>query len=356
MAEKSNTESVGTGLIQIREVSQFSSKPHSGGNTHVVIMQKTGGAEKYYMTLRSDQDRLSLGEQVWGNYVCYVVDLGWHKLTIQREFTTVDRITKVQVKAEITYQAIDGKKVVLSSDDAVRSMREDIEAILQRVIEKITMTQTTPEVLEGQVLSLSSHFANSLGLSMPQVRIQVDWDKEVIARLKEEQARSRKHEIEDIERKRKAKIEDEDRSRAHNLEIQDVRNIDQILEELNMAALPPDMKLKLMSMERKEAYAQIANFIQEQRNIYMQERKAQVLRDHETIKTLIDRGVLEKMDLTDFGQALLERYTKGSNKEEMDPSLFFGAAQARPMLGGESGRKTPRLPDISQTDPDDANK
>ena len=51
------------GLVEVESAARFQAKPRSGGNTHVVVMEKSGSALRHYCTLRSNADTLSIGEQ-----------------------------------------------------------------------------------------------------------------------------------------------------------------------------------------------------------------------------------------------------------------------------------------------------
>ena len=65
--------SVREGLIEVIEAKRFQAKPRSGGNEHVVVMEKVGTRVNHYCTLRSRDEQLSIGEQLWGNFVCFVM-------------------------------------------------------------------------------------------------------------------------------------------------------------------------------------------------------------------------------------------------------------------------------------------
>ena len=170
------------GLVQIIEVERFQAKPRSGGNTHVVVMERSGSTLRHYCTLRSDQDKLSIGEQLWGKYVCYVVSLGQREMRIEQDFQTNNQLDSIRVVADVVYAAVDGERVVLGVEDALHTLREDLVALLRREIRRLSMEQIAEEQLEAKLNAASASLQGRLGIAVERARVRVDWDDKELAR------------------------------------------------------------------------------------------------------------------------------------------------------------------------------
>ena len=342
MATKmSDKLSVREGLIQVVSTERFQSKPRSGGNTHVVVMEKTGGALRHHCTLRSDKDALSIGEQLWGNFVCYVVDLSSRELRIEDKFPTHDRITDVRAVVNVIYRAMDGERVTLGVEDALQSLREDLVTLLRREIVRLPLEQVTEEYLETRLNQESARFQARLGIAIERTRVRVDWPEEVLARRRADLERKQAQEAEDIQRQREWKIKDLERRRAEVLEMEDIEHIDQLIQRWGLESLPADVRLRLHASPRKEALQQVIALIEEQRAYMRQALDSRVKQEYELIGKLIDDGVLEEMDLADFGKGLLERYRHSVAFEEAfgaPAGILFGGSQ-RPKLESKEGEQ-----------------
>src|SRR5512139_4071727 len=97
----SNKLSVREGLIKVVSAERFQAKPRPGGNVHVVVMQRSGDSLRYYTTLKSRNDSLSMGEKFWGSFVFLVVDMSLRQFTVQWDFPTRDHITNVHIHGTI---------------------------------------------------------------------------------------------------------------------------------------------------------------------------------------------------------------------------------------------------------------
>jgi hypothetical protein len=116
---------------------------------------------------------------------------------------------------------------------------------------------------------------------------------------------------------------------------------------MGLAELPPDIRLQLMALPRQEAYQKIAEFIEQQRAAVQDMMIQRRQQDYDLMKTLIENGTLEEMDLVDFGTSLVKRYQHAYASEEllgMSPSILFGSSSKRQIGEGESSDK-PQLPE-----------
>jgi hypothetical protein len=342
--------SVREGLIQVVSAERFQSKPRSGGNTHVVVMEKTGRTVRHYCTLRSDKDTLSIGEQLWGNFVCYVVDLSSRELRIEEEFPTHDRITDVRAIVDVIYRATDGELVALGIEDALQSLREDLVTLLRREIVRLPLEQVTEEYLETRLNQESTRFQTRLGIAIERTRVRVDWPEEVLARRRAAEEREHALREEDVQRRRDWELEDRARQRKERLELEDIEHIDTLIRRLGLEALPADVRLRLHALPREEAMQQVIALIEEQRRQVQDVLGRRMEQEYDLVRKLIDDGVLEEMDLVDFGKALLDRYRNGLTFGEafgMPSRLLFGESR-QPRLGSQkTGKDEPpgQLPD-----------
>jgi hypothetical protein len=351
-AKMSEKLSVREGLIQVVSAERFQSKPRSGGDTHVVVMEKTGRALRHYCTLRSDKDTLSIGEQLWGNFVCYVVDLGSREMRVDEEFPTHDRITDVHAAVDVIYRAVDGERVALGVEDALQSLREDLVTLLRREIVRLPLEQVTEEYLETRLNQASARFQARLGIAIERTRVRVDWPEEVLDRRRAAVEQKRAQREEEIQRQRDWELEDKERRRKERLELEDIEHIDTVIQRLGLEALPADVRLQLHALPREEAMQQVIVLIEEQRRQVQEVLGRRMEQEYDLVRKLIDDGVLEEMDLVDFGQALLDRYRDGLTFGEafgMPSRLLFGESQ-RPRLGSQKAgeeESTDQLPDRS---------
>ena len=143
-----NKQSVREGLIQVLSVERFQAKPRAGSNTTVVVMEQTGKALRHYGTLLPGQDALSIGERLWGKFVCYVVDMAERELHIDQKFLTYDRVASVRVQADVVYQVVDAERVAIRVEDAVKSLNTELLALLEREIVRLPLEQVTAQHLE----------------------------------------------------------------------------------------------------------------------------------------------------------------------------------------------------------------
>ena len=333
--EISSTLSVREGLIQVVNVERFQSKPRSGGNTHVVVMEKAGDVLRHYCTLKSDTDRLSIGEQLWGRFVCYIVDLSSRELRIEQEFPTRDRITSIRVVADVIYRAVDAERVTLGVDDALQSLHKDLTTVLRRGIARLPLEQVTEETLETRLNQESARFQSRLGIAIERTRVRVDWPEEVLARRRAADKQVRAQQAEDAQRQRAKKLEDEDRRRRESLEVEDIEHIDDVIQRLGLEGLSADFRLRLHSMSREEALNQIIELIGEERQYAREVWGRRMEEEYALLRELIDKGVLEEMDLVEFGKGLLDRYQHSMALEQTfgaPPSVLFGEVP-RPRIG-----------------------
>jgi hypothetical protein len=319
--------SVREGLIQVVSAERFQSKPRSGGNTHVVVMEKTGHTLRHYCTLRSDKDTLSIGEQLWGNYVCYVVDLGSREMRIEEEFPTSDRITDIRTTVDVLYSAIDGERVALGIEDALKSLRDDLATLLRREIVRLPLEQVTEEYLEARLNQESTRFQARLGITIERSRVHVEWPEEVLARRRASQEQERTLREEEAQRQREWNLEERARRREKSLELEDMEHIDTVIRLLGLEGLPADVRLRLHALPRQDALNEIIAAIEEQRKFVRGALDRRMQEEYALLRKLIDDQVLEDMDLVDFGKTLLDRYQHSLAFEEafgMPSRLLFG--------------------------------
>ena len=351
----SNKLSVREGLIRVVTAERFQSKPQPGGNIQVVVMQKIGNTLRHYVTLRSPRDKLSLGEKVWGDFICYIVDLSLRKMHIEQDFLTRDHITNVHVEADISYQVVDGELVAIGVEDALQALRDEIVMLLKREIGRLSLEHVTEQYLEGLLQKNSASFLGWLGIRVLKVRISTEWDKAVLDDLRARRDDLRRHEREDGERRRKEQIEAEDLQRKRRLEKEDIEHVNEILHQLGLHSLPADARLKLLSMPRAQAFDKIGEFIQQQRALVQDVLRQRAKEEYDLLRQMIDRGILEDFDLQDFGKTLLDRYTHMLSAHELlgvPPSLLFGDSP-RGMLG--EGKK-PKPPSKKNKTVEDVNE
>lgn len=336
--EMSSKLSVRDGLIQVVSAERFQAKPRSGTNSHVVVMEKTGNTLRHYCTLRSDQDKLSIGEQLWGNFVCYVIDLSSRKISIGQEFATQDRITNVRVAADVAYHVVDGEHVAIGVEDALQSLRDELVTVLKREIARLKLEQVNEEHLEGRLYQESARLQGWLGIAIERARVQIDWDKEILARLRADREQRLAQEADDAQRQREWQIDDQTRRRHQRLKMEDITHIDQVIQQLGLDGLPADVRLRLHSLPYEEALKEIIQTIEEQRKFTRDIMGRRMEEEYALLRKLIDSGVLEEMDLVEFGRSLLERYQHSLAMEEtfgIPPALLFGDAQRPKAIEGK---------------------
>lgn len=342
------------GLIQIVSAERFRNKPHSGEKTHVVVMEKVGSTLHHYRTLWSRGDQLSFGEKLWGNFVCYVVDLSSRELRISEEFETQDLITKVRVVADIRYRAINGEQVAIGVDDALRSLRDDFVAFLRRQIRVLPLEEVAEASLEARLGQNASGFPTRLGIAVEGIRIAVEWPEDLLKRRREERERARIQSAQKAQEQYEWEREDQVRRRHEKLELEDIAHINRLMQELGLAQLPPDFRARLASMPREQALQQIIAEIGQQRDRALDIYSQRMQEESTILKKLIDNGVLEDMDLVDFGKQLMGRYQRGWGLDQaigMPLDVLFGGSR-RPEI--DEGRGDPgRLPDSSSSRDDD---
>jgi hypothetical protein len=336
--EISNKLGIREGLIQVMSVEPFQDKPRSAPNTCVVVMEKRGGILRHYCTLHPDRDyKWSIGERIWGNFTCYVVDLRSREFRVDEKFMISDRVNNVRVITAIPYRVINGELVAIGVEDALASMREDVVTALKREIIRLDLMQITESALEERIYKEYMRFRNNLGIEIQAPRITVDWGEEILAQRREALKQQQAWEVEDGQRKREQRIQDEDRHRATQLENEDIDHIDQVIRRLGLQGVPADLRLRLHAMPRKEALTAVIAAIEEQRKFARQIMEDRMKEEYALLRKMIDDKILEDMDLAEFGRTLLERYQHSLAVEEafgMPSAILFGDAQ-RPKLSGE---------------------
>jgi hypothetical protein len=324
MTLDSSTLSVREGLIRIVSAERFQAKPQAGENVTVIIMRKSGGVLHYYGTMETDHDKFSLGEQIWGNFTCYVVDRGIRQLALDGEFATMDKISNVQVKATITYQVVDPKLVAIGVDDALSSFREELSTLIKREISHRQIDRISESEIENLLQRQDRQIRGLFGIALIKARVNVDLGKEVIAGLRQ----------------------DRDRQRSHQLELEDINHVDELLTHLGIASLPADARLKLLSMPRTKAYEAIGEYIQTQRAKMQDALLDRAKEEYALLQKMIDRGILEDFQLQDLGSQLLERYSHMVSMEDafgVSPSIMLGGNPSpRKAIGSGEKRKEER--------------
>jgi hypothetical protein len=352
--DMSNKLSVREGLIRVETAERFQAKPEAGENVQVVVMQKTGKSLHHYVTLRTSNERLSIGEKFWGDYVCYIVDMSARRTKIDQEFVTRDHATKVRVTADISYKAIDGQYVAIGVDDALLTLREELITYLKREIGKLIIDQVTEEFLDGRIYQQGMALQNLTGLAINKVAVALEWPEEIVKIIKARKEQRRKQAEEDENRRRQAVIDDENRQRSQKLEKEDIDHVDILMDKLGLSSMPADMRLKMMALPRQQAYLEIAKFIDETRRQYQQIRLERDKQDDELLLRFMNDGTLEEMDLVDLGKKLLSRRLDARGKDndmDMPSSVIFGNREAKRLTGSSSERKRLSNP-ITDTEED----
>jgi hypothetical protein len=248
-----NKLSIQEGLIKIEPASRFHVKPRAGNNVQVVIMQKSGNSLRHYVTLRSPKDQLTIAEKIWGDFVCFIVDMSLRHTRIDQEINTQDHVTKVRIIVDIAYQAIDAERVVLFVGDAILSLHEEIITLLRREIGKLAIDEIKEEYFDNRIYQEGVRLQNWIGLAIKKVVVSLEYPKEIV-----EQIRA------DNERKLKQKEEYENRMYHRELEMRDFQHAAEILRlvetigERGEGGISMQALLKLVSLpDRKEAFDQI---------------------------------------------------------------------------------------------------
>ena len=351
----SNKLCVREGLIRVENAERFQSKPEAADHAHVVVMKKSGKTLRYYTTLRSVNERLSIGEKFWGDYICYIVDMSLRHTKIEQEFVTRDHITPVQIIADIAYKVIDAKQVALGVDDALLGLRDEITNHLKKEISKLSLNQVTEEFLEGRIYQEAMRLQSWTGLDVQRITVSLEWSKEIVKQLKADREKRRQNYEEDKDRRRQALLDDENRERSQRLEKEDIDHVDILLDKMGLASMPADVKLKLMALPREQAYLEIANFIDETRKQYQTRKLERDEREYEMLIKLINNGTLEDMELVDLGKKLLDRHMDIREQDQdmdLSPSVLFGKRDTSKRLPNASAQRKQitRLPDETEED------
>ncbi len=357
-SKMSNKLSVREGLIRVENAERFQSKPEADGHVHVIVMQKSGKSLRYYTILRTANERLSIGERFWGDYVCYIVDMSSRQTKIDQDFLTRDHITPVHVTVDIAYKAIDGKQVALGIDDALLALRDEISNYLKKDISKLALNQVKEDFLEGRIYQEAMRLQSWTGLNVQRITVSLQWSEEILKQLKADREKRRKHYEEDKDRHRRAMIDDEDRKRSQRLEKEDIDHVDILLDKMELASMPADVKLKLMALPREQAYLEIANFIDETRKQYQTRKLERDEREYNMLLTLMENGTLEDMDMIDLGQKLLTRHMNIREQDQdmdLSASVLFGKNNKHNgsrRIGDSSSqpKQITRLPDETEED------
>ena len=343
ISKMSNTLSVREKLIEIVDAERFKSKPQGDPNTHIIVMKKTGNTLKHYATL--PRDRLSVGEQLWGDFVCYAVDLSVRKMQINQEFSTRDRITSVRVLVDLSYRVVNSEMVAIGVDDALQHLQQEIITILRREILRLSIDQISEEYLENILIATDSYLRGLVGIGIVHVRTSADWGDDALKQRKDDAARARQK-----------RIDAEKRKDDQQMELEDIEHINTLLHKLGLNGLPADARLQLLALSRKEAYGQISVLIAQQRNLAQDVMRERLKEEYALLREMIDKGILEDMDLADFGKELMHKYQHMIATEQvlgMPPSIYLGGIPGAALGDGSSSRKTPRLgrnSDIDDTD------
>lgn len=378
--DSANKLTVREGLITVTPAERFQDKPRSAPNTCVVVMEKRGQLLRHYCTLHPDRDyRWTIGERVWGDFVCYVVDLRARTLRVAETYTLADRVNTVRLLTTIPYRASDGELVALGVDDALASLHEDVVTLLKRELQRLNLTQIKEEALEERLFRERDRFRHNLGLEISRPQVVVEWSPELIASqkaaLEQERARReaeaeqrrardaqrqqwesddarrrREHELEEQERRHQEKLKNQDhereraewereearRARSHRMEKEDLQHLDEVIQLMGLPPLLPEMRTRLLHLDRKEALAQITHMIDENRQATFEMMRERKQKEDLWIEKLIERGLLEPQDLAEFGQMLLKGYGQVPMVDEYGmPSTPRLSSDSRPRLGAE---------------------
>ena len=321
-----NSMSVREGLVRIVSAERFSTKPRSDANNHVVIMERVGGSERHYTTLCSGEAKLSIGEQLWGRYTCYIVNMAYRQTRIADQFPTRDRLTSVRVEMDVSYRALDANRIILGGD-ALKALRDELSKLLRRELSRVEMEEIDEEGLERKLTELGRSAANGWGLAVSQVRLSIDWSKEL------------------LDDARQVRKEDNARRRKGMLELEDIDHVKAVLDRLGLEGHWPELRLKLLSMSREEAYEQISALLTEQRQLARSVGVQRLEQDQELIKHMIDEGILEGMDLEEFQNKLLKQYidtSRAATAVGTSPLSLLGLDMGQPAAlgsGEQSGGK-----------------
>jgi hypothetical protein len=348
MALDASKFSVREGLIRIVDAERFQPKPQAGENVTVIIMKKSGDVLRYYGIFTSGQDQFSIGEKIWGNFVCYVVDRSVRKLVVEDDFATNDKITTVHVKADISYQVLDPKLVAIGVDDALLSLKDELTTIIKREVSQLSIDQVLENRLEIVLTRQDSSMRSLLGICIIKSSVSLEWAKEILERLRNK--RNRQYEKE---------IENEDISRKRELEMGDIEHVDQILAKLGLNSLPADARLKLLSMPRERAYEEIVGYIQQQRGLMQQTFLDRSKQEYDLLQKMIDRGILEDFDLQDFGKNLLDRYSHMISMNEVfgvSPSLMLGSSPKPALNSGDEKKGEKKKKEETPKDDDETSQ
>lgn len=327
-----NSLTVTTGLVRIVNADLFQRTPRGDGAVHVVVMRKTGRSPNHYCTLRSAKDKLSVGEDLLGSYVCYIVSLDRRSYEFRENYLTRDRVTQAPVTVKLSYHAHDGDEIVLFSGDGLQYLKDEIVKYVRRWISNLTLEQIDESRLENELLRNLAPLAGQYGLSVEKTDVSVDWPAEMIERRRalieerrrqqaEDDARRRKQAIEDEERRRQQEIEDKERARQRENEIadrrhlirldeQDFERINRFLAQLNMERLPPELVMRLYAMPRDQALHEIIEWIEMRRQEARAFARERSQRDHELLMRMIEENIVQAPDIHESGLAdhLLKKY------------------------------------------------
>lgn len=346
----SSSLTVKEGLVRITTAERFEDKPRSDANTHVIVLEKKGKALRHYCTLRPDRDyRWSIGERIWGNFVCYIVDLKWRELHVKEYCDLADHLHKLHISLTLPYRATDGEMVTLGVDDALTTLRDEVLTMIQREVVRLTLKEVTEDALdlagalEQKLLKEQARFKQNSGLEIRAPRIGVNWGEEILAKRRAAEAKKQAWIDEDADRQRAQKIQKEDRQLAQSLDKEDIRHIDEVIHMLGLQGVPADLRLRLHAMPREQALKEIIGAIEEQRKTMRGIMATRMREEYELLRKMIDDNVLEGMDLVDFGKGLLDRYQHSWAREEvlgMPPHILFGDLSSRPKLSSSQAKST----------------
>ena len=132
--------------------------------------------------------------------------------------------------------------------------------------------------------------------------------------------------------------------------LENIDHIDQIVSLLGLTGLPADARLRLYGLPRDQAMKEIISLLEERRQFAQKMLADKMASDIEMLKKLIDEGVLEKMDLVEFGKALRDRYLNVLTLQDslgMPPDLVLGSAPRPAILEDKSStEKTLEAPPV----------
>lgn len=120
------------GLIVPITDSGWFSRPAGREGYEVVVLEKVGNGNRYYMTLLPGQS-LRLGEVVFGKFNVYAVDIRYGRaFPVTGQFMTQERNQKVTLNANVRYRVTDSRQVALGTADPLQEIKNRVIDALRR--------------------------------------------------------------------------------------------------------------------------------------------------------------------------------------------------------------------------------